>query len=241
MNESAEGLQNTFARAWSLLTQNLIIVVPPIVLGAAAGLVGVLLVMFVLGGVLTAGATGRAGVGIASIGASLIVAAASIMLLAIVQTAFVTGMAGAAWERGTTTLGDGWTAFGRRGGQILLTMLVLFAIGCVALVLAPFTLLLSLLAYLIAFIYVPASVIVGGRDAGEALSESVRLTARNFWPTSALAGLIIVIVLIASALGGELGRATPFVGGLTAAILQQAVVAYASLVVVGEYVKLRAA
>jgi hypothetical protein len=238
VNETAEGLQNTFARAWSLLTQNLIIVVPPIVLGAAGGVVAVVLVVFVLGGVLTAGVTGRAGVGIASIGASLVVAAASITALAIVQMAFVTGMAGAAWERGTTTLADGWNAFGRRSGQILLTMLVLFAIGCIALVLAPFTLLLSLLAYVIAFIYVPASVIVGGRSTGEALSESVRMTKRNFWPTAALAGLVILISLIVSALGGELGRVTPFVGGLTAAILQQAVVAYASLVVVGEYVKL---
>jgi len=238
MTQTATDLESTFQGAWRLLLQNPIIVVPGLVLGAIATAVLVVIAVLLVGSVLVTGATGSATVGIASIGATLGIAVVLMMIVAIAQTAFVTGMAGAAWERGKTTLADGWTAFSNRAGQMLYAIVLLIAIGFVALVLAPFTFLLSLFAYMIFFIYVSASVIIGGRDAVDALGESWRLARSNFWPTTGIAALIVCVSFLAAFVGGELSRVEPFVGGLAAVALQQAAVAYAAMVVVGEYDKL---
>jgi hypothetical protein len=241
MTQSAADLESTFVRAWALFTQNLIVVVPGLVLGAVAGIVAAIVAVLLIGSLLATGATGSTAVGIASIGTTVAVAVVLVMVMAIVQTAFVTGMAGAAWETGKTTLADGWNAFTNRGGQILWMIVLMFAIGCGALILAPFTLGLSLFAYLIFFLYTSSSVIIGGREAGHAISESMHLATRNFWPTTGLAALVVLVSLIGAAVGSELSRVTPLLGGLVAAAVQQAVLAYATMVIVGEYIKLRAA
>ncbi|HTX59352.1 MAG TPA: hypothetical protein VMH02_06690, partial [Verrucomicrobiae bacterium] len=172
-----------------------------------------------------------------------IAAVALAMLLLICEMAYVTGMAGAAWKHGTASLRDGWEAFERRGSEILVAIVLLFAIGLVAALLAPVTLLLSGAAYAALTIYTLAAVIIGERSALAGIAESFALAWENLWPTLAVVALVVAIAAAGGWLGGWLGglagRASPLLAGLVAAVAQQIVVAYATLVVVGEYLKLR--
>jgi hypothetical protein len=172
-----------------------------------------------------------------------ILAALVVVILALItlicEMAYVTGMAGAAWKDGTAHLRDGYEAFEGRGAQIFVAILVLSAVGFVAALLAPFTLLLSAAAYAIFSIYTMAAVIIGKRSAFEAIAESCRLAWQNFFPTLAVVVLVVLVALAGGFLGGIVGRLLPVVAGLLAAVIQQIVVAYATLVITGEYLKLR--
>jgi MFS family permease len=240
MTSAGADLEGTFQRAWALLIKNFVIVVPGLVLGLAAGLLVAVVVLFGIVAALAGIAAGGNTFAVSSAVITAIVAFLVVLAMAIVQTAFITGMAGAAWATGTTTLSDGWNALRQRGVQIFYMMLLMFAIGCAALILAPVTLLLSLFAYVIFFIYVSSSVIIGGCDAREALADSCRLAARNFWPTTGLAALVVCVSLVGAVVGSEIGHVQPFLGSLTAIVVQQAVLAYATLAIVGEYLKLSA-
>lgn len=239
MTQTAADLESIFKRAWTLFAANLIIVVPGLVLAAITGIVVAVIAVFLIGAALTTGATGSTTVGVLTIGGTVLVGLALVIGIAVVGTAFATGMAGSLWKTGTTTLSDGFAAFEGRGGQIFLLVVLLLAIGLVALILAPVTLLLSMLAYTVFFIYSAASVIIGRRSATEAVAESCRLASHNFWPTVGMAAIIIVVTSIAGLIGGEFGRLQVFLGGLFGFVLQQAVVAYVTVVVVGEYLRLR--
>jgi hypothetical protein len=165
------------------------------------------------------------------------------MLLLIAEMAYVTGMAGAAWQRGTARLSDGWNAFDARGTDAFFAIVLLFLIGVVAAVLAPFTLLISVAAYAVFTIYTMAAVIIGERRAIEALVESAQLAWENLLPTIAVVALVVAIAYAGGWIGGWLGSLagsySPLARGLMTALAQQVVVAYATLVVAGEYLKLR--
>ena len=238
MTQSAEDLAGTFRGAWTLLWSNLIVVVPGLVLGAVA--IMVVLIGFVMVGAaaVVAASNGGGALGTTGIVIAGLVVVALFMLVAIAQTAIVTGMAGKAWQTGKTTLGDGMASLSGRGGQIFYALLLMMLIGLAAVVLAPFTLLLSLLAYVVFFIYVMPSVVLGGLPAGRAVAESWRLTARNFGPTLGVVAIVICASLIGAVLGGELSRVQPVIGSLGAMAVEQAAAAYATLVIVGEYLKL---
>jgi hypothetical protein len=147
-------------------------------------------------------------------------------------------MAGGAWQHGKTTLRDGWGAFSHRLFPILVASGLLFLIGLCAAVLSTVTFLVPLAVYAIFFIYTMASVIIGGRGPVDAIAESCRTALSNFWPTVAVVVLIAVISLLGAWMGDLLGRVSEFAGWLVAGLLQQVIVAYASLVVAGEYLKL---
>ncbi|HTU81229.1 MAG TPA: hypothetical protein VMF61_03815 [Candidatus Acidoferrales bacterium] len=241
MTQTAADLEGTFQRAWTLLVANPIVVVPGLIVAAATVMIAFFVFALGLGGVALAGATGSSSAGLAALGIAVVTGIVLIVLAAIVQTAFVTSMAGAAWETGKTTFADGWTALQRSIGEIFLAIVLLALVGIVAAVLAPFTITISLWLYLIFFIYAMPSVIIGGHPASRALSESWRIAARNFWPTVGVAAIVVCVSLIAAVVGAELARIQPFVGTVTSAIVQQAAVAYGTLVIVGEYLKLHAA
>lgn len=241
MTQTASDLDNTFQRAWSLLIANLIIVLPGIVLGFVAVAAVFFVALFLLGSVAVTSVSGSTSVGVVTIGLTVVIGFAIFALLAILQTAFVTGMAGAAWERGTAAFADGSAAFSQAGSRILGAMLLLLLIGLGALLVSPITLGLSLLAYLVFFLYVMPAVILGGHTATGAISESCRIAARNFWPTCGVALLVTLITIVAGSLGSGIGHYQYFAGGLTAVLIEQAAFAYATLVVVGEYLKLRSA
>jgi hypothetical protein len=160
------------------------------------------------------------------------------LLAAILSIAFTTGMADAAWSAGRAAFRDGARAFQRDAGHVFVAMLVLFAIAFVAAVLAAYTLSLSLLVLVFYCIYTMPAAVVGERPGFHAVGESIEIAFRR--PRTTLL-VVAGIGLIAFGMGAlaELVHGVPFVGPLVAAIVIQAVIAYFTLVIVGEYRALR--
>lgn len=231
-------MKDIFLHALVLLRRNLIIVLPSLVVGLIAAGVAALLSS---AGYLSWGFFGdlnAQGPGAFWMFFATIVALGLRIFGALVVIAFTTGMAGAAWARGTATLADGFAAFKREGLQVLLAIVLLFLIGLVAAALVVPTFGISMLAYMLFMIYTMPAVVVGDRPAQDALVDSIRLAAQNFGVTLALVVLIVILAVVGGAIGDAAGR-IPFLGEALSWILMEVVVAYVMLVVVGEYVKLR--
>ncbi len=235
--QSPEGLGNTFGRSWELLSNNWIMLVPGLVIAIVAAVI----VFFVAGasivggaGLGAAGATG-AGLGALAMGGMM---AAMVGLVAVILTvAYTTGMAGAAWRTGHATLDDGAAAFRKDAGSILVAVVLLIVLAVVAGLLSVFTFGLALLAFVLFFMYTFASVIVGGHSGAEALGDSARIATRNFLTTLLLLVLLCVVSFLGAWIGGILSH-IPLLGRVVAMVIQQIVAVYATLVIVGEYIKL---
>ena len=235
--QSPEGLGNTFGRSWELLASNWIMLVPGLVIGIVAAII----VFFVVGAGLVTGVglssmgAGGAGLG-AAVMAGLIVGI--IMLISIILTiAYTTGMAGAAWRTGRATLDDGAAAFRKDGAAILVAVVLLVLLAAVAVFASIFTFGLAMLAFVIFFMYTFASVIVGGKSGTEALGDSARIATRNFGTTLLLLVLLCAVYFFAGWVGSVLGNIR-LLGGIVSMVIQQIVAVYATLVIVGEYIKL---
>ncbi|MDP9024491.1 MAG: hypothetical protein M3N13_03830, partial [Candidatus Eremiobacteraeota bacterium] len=152
--------------------------------------------------------------------------------------AYTTGMADAAWKIGRANFADGRRAFERDGANVLISMGGLFAAGLAAAFLAPFTLFLSLVAYVYFCIYTMASTVVGERRGFAAIAESVEMAYERVVPTTLMVAAIVVLVfgmsLVTLLLSG-----IPVVGALVSALSVQALIAYLTLVIVGEYLALQ--
>jgi hypothetical protein len=242
MTQSVRDLENTFARAFVLLVRNWTIVVPGIVLGAIGFSLG-FAILAIAGASAIGGVSGNEAPATLSEELMSILAAVVAVILALVtlicEMAYVTGMAGAAWKSGEAHLRDGYQAFEGRGTQIFIAIVLLSVAGFIAALLAPLSLLLSAAAYAIFSIYTMAAVIIGNRTAFEAIAESCRLAWKNILPTLAVVALVVLVAIAGGWIANTLGRLLPVVAGLLEAFVQQIVVAYATLVIVGEYLKLR--
>lgn len=236
--QSSEDLGNTFSRAWQLLSTNWIIIVPAIVIAVVCGIVVALLGMFGIASALGFGSVGMGGAGLGAAMLAGMLVALILLLASILTVAYTTGMAEAAWRTGTATLDDGATAFRQDAGSLVAAVVLLLIIGIIALILVPFTLGLSALAFWLFFIYTFASVVVGKRSGTEALGESARITTKNFLMTLLVVILLGVAFIIAAWVGAILGH-IPFLGAIVSYVINQAVAAFATLVIVGEYIKLR--
>lgn len=217
---------NVFARSWQLLFRNPEIAVPGFVAALLAGIVQYALepsAESVSGNI-----TSRLLQGLVQI------------LVSILQIAYTTGMADAAWQRGVATFGDGARAFRRDGGHVFVAMLALFALGVVAAMLASYTLWLSLVAYVFFCIYTMASAVVGERTGLRAVAESAEIAYRRWWPTLVIVLGIVAFTAVMAMIAGLLA-ATPLLGPFLAEIVTQAFIAYIVLVLVGEYRLLRVA
>ncbi|HTU70373.1 MAG TPA: hypothetical protein VMF11_08615 [Candidatus Baltobacteraceae bacterium] len=208
-------------RAWVLLVRNPVILVPGIVIG---------------------GISAGAEFGLDALPMDRWVADFALFIvtlaLALAQMAYVTGMAGAAWRGGIATLRDGWEALKARTASVAGAAALLLIIGFCAATLAPATFAVTLLAYALFFIYTMAAVVIGGRSPVAALVESASTALANVLPTLGVVALIVVIAIAGGALGSLAGRFSQLAGWLVAGLLQQVIVAYASLVVAGEYLQL---
>lgn len=229
-------VENVFARSWNLLTRNWIIIVPGLVIGLVVGIIGALLAPPTYvdpdASVVVVGGSFLGGVARGLVGFALTV------LAFIANQAYTTGMAGAAWERGTTTLADGAASLQEDAGRIVVTALGLILLGIVAVGLAPFTLGLSLLALLIFALYAFPAAVVGNRPGFSSIAESFAIARARFVPTLVVAVLICAIALVVALLGGLL-RFAPLIGPILTACITQAFVAFATLVIVGEYLNFR--
>jgi hypothetical protein len=230
-------VENIFARAWDLLTRNWIIVVPGLVIGLVVGALSWLLTPHGVG--YDPNDPAVVGKALARASSGLILAIIGIAAM-IANQAFTVGMAGAAWERGTATLADGAASFKEDAGRIVVTAIGLIVLAVVAALLALPTLGLSLLAFYVFTLYAMPAAIVGNRPGFSSIAESFAITRARFVPTLILAILIFAISLIAGLVTVPL-LFIPLLGPIVQACLVQAVVAYVVLVVVGEYLNLRAA
>ncbi len=237
MTQRARDLENIFGNAWRLLARNGVMVVPGIVLAVIGAALEFLVTAVALGSYAIGGNGSPDALVAAQATIGIVVLVISIGI-SLVQMAFVTAMAGGAWRLGRTTLRDGWHAVTHRMLDILGGWTLLLVIGLCCAVLSTVTFLVPLGIYAVFFIYTMAAVIIGGRGPVSAITESARLALANVMPTIAVVALIVLISLVGAWAGVLTGRLSEFGGWLAAGVLQQIIVAYASLVVAGEYLKL---
>jgi len=232
MQSPPPNVESTFSRSWELLTKNGIIIVPGLVIGFVVGVIDYFLAPhteYVAGYDTTSWWSA---------------ASASILLILvnlagyILSQCYMTGMAGAAWQRGTTDLSDGTRAFERDAANVLVALIGLFVGLIIAAILALPTLGISALLYFYFFIYTFPAAIIGERPGFAAMGDSFRIAARRVAPTLIVTIMIAIIIFVGRMIGVGL-HFIPFIGPIVGAIVVQLVLAYVTLVVVGEYLALR--
>ena len=224
-------IESVFARAWQLLQRNWIIIVPGIIIGIIIGVLKVLLtphIYYNADGTMALGSVGG------MMGSGLLLGLIGMVGYLITQ-GLATAMAAAAWQRGTCTLDDATSNI----NKLLPTAGALLVLIVVATFLALPTLGLAFLAYYLFTLYAFPAAIIGNAPGFTSVTESFRLTIARFVPTLIIAVLIFVIGLCAVFISAAL-HFVPFLGPIVGAVISQIVVAYAMLVVVGEYLALRA-
>ncbi len=208
-----------------MLARNLVLLVPGLAIGALAAVVQAALA--------TVPDRGDA----ASL-AVWILADVTQVIAAIVTISYTTGMADAAWRTGRATFADGFGAFRSEGGHVLVAMIGLVVLGLAAALLAPYTLSLSFAVYVFGCIFTMPAAVVGERPGLLAIGESFRLAV-----TRPVTTLVTTVAIVAIAAGMSFvatnSAAVPFVGPLLSDFIVEMVVAYAMLVVVGEYREMR--
>ena len=239
MTSQPQPVESVFSRAWELLTRNWIIIVPGIVIGAVVGIIsGLLTPQYYT----STDYANNPGLAMASVSGAFVrgMILAGIGVLAyIATTAYTVGMAGAAWARGTATLADGSAAFQEEAGNVLITAIGLILLGIVAAILALPTITLSLLAFWIFTLYAMPAAIIGHRPGFSSISESFQIATTRFVPPLIIAILIGVISFVLGLLTLPL-HFIPFLGPIISSVITQVVIAFAMLVIVGEYLNLRA-
>jgi hypothetical protein len=237
MTQSARDLENTFERAIDLLVHNWVLIVPGLILAVASALIQAFVSQVVFAKLVITG-NGSADALYAMQAFVSIVVFVIAMSISVVQMAFVTGMSGGAWQHGRTSLRDGWDALTHRAAPIALAFILLMLIGICATVLSQITFFVPIVACAVFFIYTMAAVVIGGKAPIEGIVESAQTALSNFLPTLAVVALIGLLAFVGGWLGSLLSHFSSVTGWFVAGVLQQLIVAYASLVIAGEYLKL---
>jgi hypothetical protein len=232
-----ESVENVFARAWSLLTKNPVIVVPGIIVGIIVGIIQALVTPHPIAVETSNGDTVAALAGAGRIAVAGVISLVVGVLAFLITQTYTTGMAGAAWQTGATSLADGSASFREDAGRLLAAVLLIAVIGIVAAVL---TLGLGWFVVLFFSIYVVPAVVLDNYGAIPALKLSSTIAMKRVLST-------IIIIVLLGVIGLALGLLAlplafiPFLGPLVVAVISQAVTAYATLVIVGEYLNVRRA
>lgn len=229
MQSVPQNVESTFSRSWELLGKNWIIIVPGLVIGFIVGVVDYLISPY----------------SSTAYGATWWASSSTAILLSLVNLAgfilsqcYTTGMAGAAWQHGITSLADGTRAFERDAGNLFVALIGLVIALIVAAILAFPTIGISVLLYFYFFIYTYAAAIIGERPGFAAMGDSFRIASRRVGPTLIVTVMYVVILIVGYFIATVL-HFIPFVGPIVAAIVIQTVFAYVTLVVAGEYLALR--
>jgi hypothetical protein len=159
------------------------------------------------------------------------------VLAFLITQSYTTGMAGAAWQNGITTLADGSASFREDAGRLLAAMALIALAG---IVLGLLTLGLGWFVVLFFAIYVVPAVVLDNLGALPAFRLSVRIATRRLVSTIIIVVMLLVMWLVAGLLTLPFAI-IPFLGPVVLAIATQAVTAYATLVIVGEYLSARRA
>ncbi len=230
----SESVENIFARSWSLLTKNPVIIVPGLVVGLVVGIIQALVAPH------PAAVDPNADPSAVIAGASHIFASAAISIVVgvlafLINQTYTTGMAGAAWENGATTLRDGSAAFREDAGRLLAAVLLIALLGIVA---GLITFGLGWFVVLFFAIYVVPAVVLDNYGAVPALKLSATIAMKRALSTIIIIVMVFIIGLVLGVLTLPLAF-IPFLGPIVSAVLAQAVTAYATLVIVGEYLNVR--
>ena len=231
-------VESVFSRAWTLLSNNWIIIVPGVVIGLIVGIIHGLLTPHAY---TAADYQNNPSLAMATVGGAFVraILMAGVGVLGyIATTAYTVGMAGAAWEKGSTTLADGSAAFQERSSNIVMTAIGLIVLGIIAAILALPTITLSLLAFWIFTLYSMPAAVIGNQPGFSAIMQSFQIATKRFVPTLIIAILIAVISFVLGLLTLPL-HFIPFLGPIVSAVITQIVIAFAMLVIVGEYLSLR--
>ncbi len=230
-----EPVDNVVVRSWRVVCANPIIVAPGVVFGFVTGLLALL---FAPAPIPDSTAFSW---GLVLANLPPVIAIVLVSLVGYVATVvFTTGMAAAAWRNGMTTIADGTSAFRRDGGHVAVATLGLIGIAIVAVILAVPTLLLSIFAAVVFFMYVMPAAVVDDLPGFAAIAMSFRIAKRRFGVSVLIAVGIAALQTAVGVVSGALAH-IPFLGPVVQAILDQAAVAFATIVVVGEYINLRSA
>ncbi|TAM60516.1 hypothetical protein EPN52_04890 [bacterium] len=230
MVESTAGV---FSRSWQILNRNWILALPGIVAGILAGIVRA-----VLGAHYVVGPDGEW----TEVSAGFFFTELALLIqfiLFVASVTYTTGMAGTAWRTGSATLADGTAAFERDAGNVVVALVVLFALGVVALLLSLPTFGLALLAFIFFVVYTFPAAVIGEVRGVEAIRESVRIAMRR---SSSTLTMIVAIAIIGILVGmvHSILHAVPFLGPLAGGLIAGTASAYFTLVVAGEYLELKA-
>ena len=225
--------ENVFARSWALLSQNWVIILPGLIVAIIAGVLTALLTPQTT----YVGDNSTVTVTNVNFLSSFLVAIIGI-LAAIITISFTTGMAGAAWQTGKTSLTDGSAAFSREGGHVFTAMIFLIIVGIVGALLAPFTIGLSILVLFFLFPYTMAAAVIGNFGGIDALRESYRIATQHI-STTIIIIVVAGVIAFCGALVAGLLHAIWLIGPLISEIINQAVLAYLTLVLVGVYLGYR--
>jgi hypothetical protein len=226
--QSTQDLGNTFSRAWQLLSNNWSIALPAVIVGVVGGIVIDFAAITLIGG-----GTLVAGLGGLLLGSLVTLAIASI--INVLTIGMTSGMGIAAWRTGNASISDGTAVF--QNGGALQTMLAWMIIGAV-LAFIPVLGWLALIVLMFLLIYALPAAIANGSGAGESFSESVSIVTKNFGTTAVVILLIFCIGFVGGILGAIVGH-VPFLGGIIRTVIQQVILAYGTLVICGEYLKVR--
>jgi hypothetical protein len=223
--------ENLFSRSWELLSRNWAIIIPGLLVAIVAGLLISVITPAVYVGDGTYQITGF------SVLAPFLTAVIGV-LAAIISFSYTTGMAAAAWRSGTASFADGAKAFQQEGGHVFTAMLALIIVGVGAAILSVFTLGLSILAVFFLCLYTMAAAVTGDFGGFAAIGESYRLAIAR-WQATAIIVVVLFVVSVCASLIGALFHLIPFIGPLVSQIIEMIVLAYFTLVVVGEYLAAR--
>ena len=216
-----------FARALKLLAANWRIIVPGLVAGAVSAVVTAILGP-------TAQQDGLAG------DVTWFLMSALQLIASIVAIAYTTGMAQAAWERGSAGFGDGFRAFSRDASHVFVAMIGMFVAGLLAVWLGRYTWGLGIAVYFFFFVYTMPAAVAGELGGFHAMLESARLALRKPLATGVML-LVLGCIAIGVTVLSSFVYAAPLIGPLVVALLAQALISYFVLVAVGEYLELRPA
>jgi hypothetical protein len=236
--QQTPSVENMFIRAWDLLSRNWSIIVPGVVVGLVVGVItGIFSLVQPAGEPI--GVVSSVAHGAASFVSSLIVAIVAVAGYIVTQC-YTAGMAGAAWQRGTATLADGARAVNEDAGNVLVAAIGLLICGIIAALLLIPTLGLSIFVFYLFTMYTIAAAVVGNRRGFDALRESFAI-ARAKFGTTLIIGIVLFLLSLVGNIIGHLFSYAPLLGPIVSAIVTQIIVAYATLVIVGEYLVLRPA
>jgi len=221
---------NAFSRALALLRTNPVVLLPALLIGLLAGLAGGAAAPPVAP-VDTSDPTSLVAAQAGTRYLGTVVVYGATLFAGVVIDALTIGMAGAAWDRGRTSLADLAASLRANGPRLVATVLVYAAATAVLTVL---TFGLGGLVFGFFALYVFAGVGLGDRSFAGALKESVAMTGRRFASSLTLVVLLFAVAIVLS-VGAAVIPFPPHVGPLVAIVLVALLRGYANLVIAGEY------